>query len=521
VDGKTKKPLIKWTEYQTRKASISEIKTWLSKFPTMDIAIVTGKVSGIIVIDVEKGGDISELPPTVIAKTGGGGWHYYYKYPKEKIGNKVRIKELTDVRSDNGYVIAPPSSHKSGNYYTWSLSPSIQEFEELPSKFFEDLKSDKYTKKNWKEIMKVDVNEGGRNDKATQIAGKLLNEVKNKEFAWELLNNWNQAKCNPPLDNQELLSVWNSIVQIDSSRIQREEKERKVEIDKKTEYLRSYKGEDEVVPAIQIYDDEIKSNKNKVKTLLTRIKGLDEKIIGERDNIHGIQEGDLFIISGLSSAGKTTFTNTLIRNISMTSDCMLISFENSIQSIVRRWNPKNVGESDYLNFYTPKITRYNRLDWIEDRVIEAKKKYKVEAVFLDHLDFVYECKPSENKTIAIENALERLQDIARDNRMFIFLICHIAKIEKEHPTKQDLKWASALHQIPAYVLFVHRESTGEDSHGIITYSDKSIIYLVKNRHTGKLGTIEMKYDTNLKKLVEDKNLSVIKPKRSKEEEIPF
>ena len=80
--GKNKKPLIEWKEYQNKRADDETIRKWWKEYPNANIGVVTGTISGIVVVDVEVGGTIEDLPPTVISKTGGGGWHCFYKHPK-------------------------------------------------------------------------------------------------------------------------------------------------------------------------------------------------------------------------------------------------------------------------------------------------------------------------------------------------------------------------------------------------------------------------------------------------------
>ena len=50
---KDKKPLIRWEEYQTRRATEDEIKEWWAKWPDANGGIVTGTVSGLVVIDID------------------------------------------------------------------------------------------------------------------------------------------------------------------------------------------------------------------------------------------------------------------------------------------------------------------------------------------------------------------------------------------------------------------------------------------------------------------------------------
>ena len=68
------------------------ISGWWAGWPTANVGILTGRRSNLVVLDVDPrhGGDkqlqalIAEhepLPDTVVAQTGGGGWHYYLRLP--------------------------------------------------------------------------------------------------------------------------------------------------------------------------------------------------------------------------------------------------------------------------------------------------------------------------------------------------------------------------------------------------------------------------------------------------------
>lgn len=101
------------------------IEQWFKENPNANVGIPTGKVNGITVLDVDErhGGFYSlqdyDVPDTPYVETGGGGKHYYFKYtPQAKTGaNRVGLG--LDIRNDGGYVIAPPSIHKSGKKYMW------------------------------------------------------------------------------------------------------------------------------------------------------------------------------------------------------------------------------------------------------------------------------------------------------------------------------------------------------------------------------------------------------------------
>ena len=104
------------------------IRKWWSVWPDANIGIATGKESGLIVLDVDEGGDDTLVqlptPDTVEQITGSGGRHLVYMRPTEsdRYLTKVRFMPGLDSRADGGYIVAPPSLHPSGRRYEWEGS---------------------------------------------------------------------------------------------------------------------------------------------------------------------------------------------------------------------------------------------------------------------------------------------------------------------------------------------------------------------------------------------------------------
>ncbi|MFH1772994.1 MAG: bifunctional DNA primase/polymerase [Patescibacteria group bacterium] len=212
IPPNSKKPIIKWKTYQTKKATKEEIQKWFSQFPNANVGIVTGAISGIVVIDVEAGGKPGvNLPPTVISKTGRDGRHYYYKHPGKTINNPTKILDKTDIRGDGGFVVAPPSIIQPNQKYEWLVSPDDAGFADLPEEILEKIGSKKQAT-DW-EIKLNGVEEGKRNCTATEITGKFLAHFSQKDWeaiAWPALRGWNLQNI-PPLPEQELRNVFESI----------------------------------------------------------------------------------------------------------------------------------------------------------------------------------------------------------------------------------------------------------------------------------------------------------------------
>jgi hypothetical protein len=117
----------------------ARIRGWWGRWPNANVAIPTGKLSGLLVLDVDagKGTDSVALlelsrgqsPKTARAATGGGGMHLYFRYPSSEelmsaglYAQQVRnsqglLGDGLDVRGEGGYVVAPPSSTKQA--YRW------------------------------------------------------------------------------------------------------------------------------------------------------------------------------------------------------------------------------------------------------------------------------------------------------------------------------------------------------------------------------------------------------------------
>ena len=196
-----KKPYVSWKEYQDRFPTDEERTSWHDACPDANVGIVTGKISNLTVIDVERGGETGHYPPTFTVTTGGGGWHLYYTY--HPMANKARIAPLTDIRGDGGYVVAPGSIHESGTAYTVLTDVPLEPF---PAHLFSVQSPCTVS------TLINGVSRGSRNAAAAVVAGKLIRAFRHEpDTAWQTLFYWNQSN-EPPLTKGELETVFESIL---------------------------------------------------------------------------------------------------------------------------------------------------------------------------------------------------------------------------------------------------------------------------------------------------------------------
>lgn len=106
------------------------IKRWWGRWPSANVAIPTGEESGVVVLDVDPDAGGSEslvklerlgspVPTTARSRTGGGGTHLFFRYPRGKeIRNSAGLLGPgLDVRGEGGYVVVPPS--RTHGAYVW------------------------------------------------------------------------------------------------------------------------------------------------------------------------------------------------------------------------------------------------------------------------------------------------------------------------------------------------------------------------------------------------------------------
>jgi hypothetical protein len=138
--------LTTWEEFKWRKPRNSEIESWWSKYSQKNLAIVTGRLSGVIVIDIDYPIQLEKaiklgLPETWCVKTYRGR-QYYFQHPPFDIGKlRIGVHDI-EVLGEGAYAVAPPSMHPNGKQYKWIVSPHDAELASIPD-WIEDQIKDK------------------------------------------------------------------------------------------------------------------------------------------------------------------------------------------------------------------------------------------------------------------------------------------------------------------------------------------------------------------------------------------
>lgn len=170
--------------------------------------------------------------------------------------------------------------------------------------------------------------------------------------------------------------------------------------------------------------------------------------------LDSFQTGELIVISGITGNGKTLFAKTLVRNfVSQGIPSLVFSFEVSTQEFLRAY-------TSYPNIekmYVPLEMKPGALNWLANRILEAKVKYDNKVVVIDHLHYIVDMNTDKNFSINVGAAMRQLKEFAIRYNQLIFIISHQQMIKKEdEPGIESIRDSSFIGQEADSVLIVHR-----------------------------------------------------------------
>jgi hypothetical protein len=204
---KDKKPLT-INGFKAASLDASQIHEWWEKWPDAQVALPTGSVNNLFVLDVDgpDGERVTaslNLPETFTVATREGHFQMWFRQPegtRSKCTTRVLGPEI-DTRGDGGYVIAPPSiHHETGKPYRilkrlpWAVAPAaILEPRKSPATG------------HGHESISLDVHEGqGRHKALLSMAGSMRARGCDANTVLASLKLFNDQFCHPPVEQSWL-----------------------------------------------------------------------------------------------------------------------------------------------------------------------------------------------------------------------------------------------------------------------------------------------------------------------------
>src|SRR5918994_256767 len=196
--------------YLTRKATQEELGAW----SWSGVGIVTGPVSGVLVLDVDGPEGEAELkkhghPATPTARTARGGLHLYFRHPEQHVRTGIRVAPGLDVKASGGYVVAPPSVGENGKPYEWIIPPEEAELAEPPEWLMRLLERER--PKGPAAPVGERIPPGQRNGSLASLAGTMRRRGMGEAEILAALRVTNEQRCQPPLEAEEVEKIATSV----------------------------------------------------------------------------------------------------------------------------------------------------------------------------------------------------------------------------------------------------------------------------------------------------------------------
>ncbi len=205
-----------------------QIRTWGKQFPKANFAVVTGKRSGIIVLDVDVKNDLPGKEsflklekhfgklPGMRSRTPSGGGHVYFTYPERngEIRNSSELQGFPgiEVKGNGGCVTLPGSLYANGREYVLISDKGAAE---CPQGLLKLLISSRYQHDNRHNKQQISpdqtIQSGGRNNRLTALAGAMRRQGADQETILTALIAENENHCSPPLPREEVKSIAQSV----------------------------------------------------------------------------------------------------------------------------------------------------------------------------------------------------------------------------------------------------------------------------------------------------------------------
>jgi KaiC/GvpD/RAD55 family RecA-like ATPase len=475
------------------------ISAWWEENEEYNIGIRTGKESGISVIDLDgmegrrsfSASSIMEEGSldTLIVKTPSGGCHLIYDYNPD-LKQTAGLLPNVDVRNDGGYIVANGSRVDTGagiGEYTIEVDAPIAP---LPAWILDLQKKKKTTPKEGHTTPEEgEVGEGGRNAYLAKVGGALRRQAIDQDAIEEILLAINERKCDPPLDDNEVLTVARSVSR--------------------------YEPDPDEIPSSTIVkvQDTVErtfkylSNKDLVKGEPTGFDGLDALLGG------GLRTGELVALHAQAKTGKNTWLHRVILNL--LNRKIPVGYASRELHPEREVNPDLISKTLKKNAWKDELPEAELAqavaDWplyysygqgyfpiqeLKEWVKNLKAQYGVKYFFMDHLHYMLlkEEWQQAAELIRVLKSLVNSQDI-----------CIVLIVQPTQP-KEDgglglhtLKGGSSIGQ--AIDTLINMEHVKDESGERMKDIRKLTVAEVRHKLASR-GTIYLQYDKETTDIVE-------------------
>jgi putative DNA primase/helicase len=216
ADDVGKYPLVRWKRYQSEVPSEQEVRQWWCRWPNANIGLATGDLSGVAVVDLDgveaqRQADRLRYDEGPWVTTGRvGGRHAYFAHRPDAPTIFAKTNGI-DFRGQGGYVLLPPSLHRSGVRYAWGSPPLNGEpLPPLP-RWINDLAPKARGPNGVAAVVLGGILERTRNETLLSFGGTMRHRGMSHEAIEAALLVENASRCKPPLEEDEVRRIAASV----------------------------------------------------------------------------------------------------------------------------------------------------------------------------------------------------------------------------------------------------------------------------------------------------------------------
>ena len=259
---------------------------------------------------------------------------------------------------------------------------------------------------------------------------------------------------------------------------------------------------------------------SKTERLITGFNDLDTVL-------SGVEKGNLIVIGGRPSMGKTAFMTSILYNfLKQDKKCLVFSLEMGISQYLKRLIAQ-VGEIDLFSLNDSEFLDDRKKEEIKtaldiissfdlsifddtyklDEICKKIETEKPEYVFIDYLQLL-EIPHKKQRSEAITNIMLDLKQIAKENNCIIFISSQLSRALEtrydKRPMLSDLRESGDIENISDVVMFIYREEYYKCSFDEEDYAlnkGKAEIIVAKNK-MGVVCTIELLFRSPIAKFLE-------------------
>ncbi|MBA4723912.1 MAG: replicative DNA helicase [Gammaproteobacteria bacterium] len=278
-------------------------------------------------------------------------------------------------------------------------------------------------------------------------------------------------------------------------------------------------------------DSSLQSMKELIPSTMDRLHELSNKkggLIGSSTGftdldkkLQGIQNGDLIIVAGRPSMGKTSFAMNIAENVLTNDDTdgavLIFSLEMPGESLTTRMlsgmsklDQQNVRSGmlrdDQLKILLEEGERLKNLPlWIDDSSLLTPMELRAKArrlarsegglslIVVDYLQLMQLPTSAENRVNQISEISRSLKSLAKELDVPVVALSQLNRAVEQRPNKRpimaDLRDSGAIEQDADVILFIYRDEVyNEDSE----QGNKAEIIIGKQRN-GPIGTVHLTF----------------------------